>query len=200
MTALDDIDLVLGSTSRYRRELLTRLTGKFRVVSPDVDETPLSNEMPAALAVRLAKSKAASVAAQCPGAVVIGSDQVADLGGSALGKPGSVENAIRQLNACSGRDVVFHTALCVIDARSTHLNHFEAVDTTRVTFRKLGSPEIISYVEREMPLDCAGSFKSEGLGIALFESIETKDPTALIGLPIITLCKLLRDAGISVIA
>jgi septum formation protein len=200
MTALDDIDLVLGSTSRYRRELLTRLTGKFRVVSPNVDETPLSNEMPAALAVRLAKSKAASVAAQCPGAVVIGSDQVADLGGSALGKPGSVENAIRQLNACSGRDVVFHTALCVIDARSTHLNHFEAVDTTRVTFRKLGSPEIISYVEREMPLDCAGSFKSEGLGIALFESIETKDPTALIGLPIITLCKLLRDAGISVIA
>jgi septum formation protein len=200
MTTLDDIDLVLGSTSRYRRELLTRLTGKFRVVSPDVDETPLSNEMPAALAVRLAKSKAASVAARCPGAVVIGSDQVADLGGSVLGKPGSVDNAVRQLSACSGRDVAFHTALCVIDARSTRLTSFEAVDTTRVTFRKLDSSEITSYVERDMPLDCAGSFKSEGLGIALFESIETKDPSALIGLPMIALCKLLRDAGISVIA
>jgi septum formation protein len=200
MTTLDDIDLVLGSTSRYRRELLTRLTGKFRVVSPDVDETPLSNEMPVALAVRLAKLKAVFVAAQCPGAVVIGSDQVADLTGSVLGKPGSVDNAVRQLSACSGRDVVFHTALCVIDARSTHLNHFEAVDTTRVTFRKLDSQEITSYIERDMPLDCAGSFKSEGLGIALFENIETKDPTALIGLPTIALCKLLRKAGISVIA
>jgi septum formation protein len=200
MTTLDDIDLVLGSTSRYRRELLTRLTGKFRVVSPDVDETPLSNEMPAALAVRLAKSKAVFVATQCQGAVVIGSDQVADLGGSVLGKPGSVDNAVRQLSACSGRDVFFHTALCVIDARSTHLNHFEAVDTTRVTFRKLDSQEISNYIEREMPLDCAGSFKSEGLGIALFENIETKDPTALIGLPMIALCELIRNAGISVIA
>jgi septum formation protein len=200
MTTLNDIDLVLGSTSRYRRELLTRLTGKFRVVSPDVDETPLSNEMPAALAVRLAKSKATFVAEQCPGAVVIGSDQVADLGGSAMGKPGSVDNAFRQLSACSERDVVFHTALCVIDARSTHLNHFAAVDTTRVTFRKLDSQEITSYIEREIPLDCAGSFKCEGLGIALFESIETLDPTALIGLPLIALCKLLRAAGISVIA
>ncbi len=200
MTTLDDVDLVLGSTSRYRRELLTRLTGKFRVVSPDVDETPLSNEIPAALAVRLANSKAAFVAARCPGAVVIGSDQVADLSGSVLGKPGSVDNAFRQLSACSGRDVVFHTALCVIDARSTHLIQFEAIDTTRVTFRKLDAHEISRYIEREMPLDCAGSFKSEGLGIALFERIETNDPTALIGLPMIALCKLLRDAGISVIA
>lgn len=200
MTPLADIDLVLGSTSRYRRELLTRLTGRFRVVSPDVDETPLSDETPVAIAIRLAQSKAMFVAARCPGAVVIGSDQVADLGGTALGKPGSVDNAIRQLTACSARAVVFHTALCVVDARSSRLVQYEAVDTTRVAFRKLDSREIASYVEREMPLDCAGSFKSEGLGIALFERIETNDPTALIGLPMIALCKLLRNAGISVIA
>lgn len=197
MTALDEIDLVLGSTSRYRRELLTRLTPKFRVVAPDVDETPLPNETPAALAVRLAKLKARNVAAKNSGAVVIGSDQVADLDGSALGKPGSVDNAIRQLGACSGRAVDFHTALCVIDARSSQIRCSDAVDTTRVKFRKVDMQEIVRYVEREMPLDCAGSFKSEGAGIALFESIESKDPTALIGLPMIALCELLRRAGIA---
>jgi len=133
MTTLNDIDLVLGSTSPYRRELLARLTPHFRVVSPHVDETPLANETPAAIAVRLAKSKAVAVADKCAGAIVIGSDQVADLDGVALGKPGSVENAIRQLSACSGRDVILHTAICVIDARSSRMNAFEAIDTTRVT-------------------------------------------------------------------
>ena len=199
MTTLEDIDLVLGSTSRYRRELLMRLTSKFRVVAPKVDETPSPNETPAALAARLARSKANAVSTQCAGAVVIGSDQVADLGGIALGKPGSTENAVRQLSACSGKVVVFHTALCVVDARSSHPKHLESVDVTRVTFRTLDTSEITRYIEREMPLDCAGSFKSEGLGIALFEGIETHDPTALVGLPMIALCKLLRNAGIAVI-
>jgi septum formation protein len=197
MTTLDDIDLVLGSTSRYRRELLSRLTPHFRIVSPHVDETPLPNEAPVAIAVRLAKSKASAVAEKCPGAVVIGSDQVADLEGVALGKPGSVENAIRQLQACSGRDVIFHTALCVIDVRSPQVNMFETTDTTRVKFRELDDAEIARYIEREKPLDCAGSFKSEGVGITLFEKIESIDPTALIGLPMIALCNLLRRAGIT---
>ncbi|HEX3896299.1 MAG TPA: Maf family nucleotide pyrophosphatase [Rudaea sp.] len=191
------MDLVLGSTSRYRRELLSRLTPHFRIVSPHVDETPLPNEAPVAIAVRLAKSKASAVAEKCPGAVVIGSDQVADLEGVALGKPGSVENAIRQLQACSGRDVIFHTALCVIDVRSPQVNMFETTDTTRVKFRELDDAEIARYIEREKPLDCAGSFKSEGVGITLFEKIESIDPTALIGLPMIALCNLLRRAGIT---
>ena len=199
MTALNDIDLVLGSTSPYRRELLARLTPHFRTVSPHVDETPLPNETPTALAVRLAKSKAAAVAEKCPGAIVIGSDQVADLDGVALGKPGSIENATRQLQACSGRDVIFHTAICVIDARSSRMITFEAVDTTRVKFRALEDAEIARYVEREKPLDCAGSFKAEGIGIALFETIESIDPTALIGLPMIALCNLLRRAGIALL-
>ena len=199
MTALDEIDLVLGSTSPYRRELLARLTPHFRIVSPHVDETPLPNETPAAIAARLAKSKAAAVADKCAGAIVIGSDQVADLDGAALGKSGSVENAVRQLRACSGRDVVFHTAICLIDARSPRMTAFDAIDTTRVKFRKLDDGEIARYIERENPLDCAGSFKSEGVGIALFEKIESMDPTALIGLPMIALCDLFRRAGIALL-
>ena len=199
MTALSDIDLVLGSTSPYRRELLTRLTSHFRTVSPHVDETPSPNETPAALAMRLAKSKAAAVAEKCPGAVVIGADQVADLNGAALGKPGSVENATHQLRASSGHEVIFHTVICVIDARTPRMNAFDAMDATRVKFRKLGDGEIARYVEREKPLDCAGSFKCEGIGIALFEKIESTDPTALIGLPMIALCDLLRRIGIALL-
>jgi septum formation protein len=199
MSGLDGIDLVLGSTSRYRREQLSRLTANFRVVKPEVDETPRADELPRALAVRLATAKAAAVALKCPGAVVIGSDQVADLYGRPLGKPGTIDNAIRQLSACAGKTVVFHTALCVIDARTQTHAYFEAVDTTRVAFRGLGESEIRRYVERESPLDCAGAFKSEGLGIALFESIHSTDPTALIGLPMIALCTLLRRAGITII-
>ncbi len=199
MAALDAIDLVLGSSSRYRREQLSRLTAKFRVVKPDVDESPLAGETPRAIAVRLAKAKAEAVAAQCLGAIVIGSDQVADLDGAPLGKPGTVDNAVRQLVACSGKTVVFHSALCVIDARTATHKHFDALDTTRVTFRALDEAEIRRYIERENPIDCAGSFKSEGLGIALFESIESSDPTALVGLPMIALCALLRRAGITII-
>jgi septum formation protein len=199
MSGLDSIDLVLGSTSPYRREQLSRLTTNFRVVKPEIDETPRSDEVPRALAVRLATAKAEAVAAKCPGAIVIGSDQVADLDGQPLGKPGSVANAIRQLTACASKTVVFHSAICVIDARTQTHVYFHALDTTRVTFRDLDDAEIRRYVERESPLDCAGAFKSEGLGIALFESIESTDPTALIGLPMIALCALLRRAGMTIV-
>jgi septum formation protein len=196
---LDTIDLVLGSSSPNRREQLSRLTTNFRVSKPDIDETPRANEAPRALAVRLAKAKAKAVATTCSGAIVIGSDQVADLDGQPLGKPGTEDNAVRQLIACAGKTVVFHSALCIIDARTATHASFDAVDTTRVRFRELGGAEIRRYVERENPLDCAGAFKSEGLGIALFESIESSDPTALVGLPMIALCTLLRRAGITIV-
>jgi septum formation protein len=189
------IDLVLASTSRYRRELLSRLLPEFRVEAPDVDETPRENEAPALLAERLARAKALAVAARNPGALVIGSDQVAEIDGIALGKPGTAERARAQLAASSGRTVVFHTAVCLADARAQPVREHAAADVTRVVFRTLSADEITRYVERENPIDCAGSFKSEGLGIALFERIETTDPTALIGLPLIALADLLRRAG-----
>lgn len=197
MTALAEVDLVLASTSRYRRELLSRLTSHFRTLAPQIDESRLSAEPPTALAMRLALAKAADVAARTPGALVIGSDQVADLDGRVLGKPGDARNAWEQLAACSGRDVVFHTALCLIDGR-TDARTLTATDVTRVHFRRLDADEIASYLEREQPFDCAGSFKAEALGIALFERIESADPTGLIGLPLIALCRLLREAGVSV--
>jgi len=196
MTRLAEIDLVLASTSRYRRDLLARLTADFRCVAPDVDEKPLANESPAVLAGRLASAKAQAVTAKNPGTVVIGSDQAADLDGHPLGKPHSVENACAQLAACSGRMVAFHTAICAIDARASKPRIVSTQDTTRVHFRELDADTIARYVERERPLDCAGSFKCEGLGIDLFERIETNDPTALIGLPLIALCKLLRELDI----
>ena len=197
MTALGDVDLVLASTSRYRRELLARLTTRFRTLAPQVDETALASETPIALAARLAGLKAREVAARVPGAIVIGSDQVADLNGTILGKPGSIENARGQLAACSGREVVFHTAICMVDARAATLPTVFARDETRVRFRSLDAGEIERYITREQPLDCAGSFKAEALGIALFERIESSDPTGLIGLPLIALCKLLRDTGVA---
>jgi septum formation protein len=196
VTSLADVDLVLASTSRYRRELLARLTPHIRQLAPDVDETPQAKELPQALATRLAAAKAHAIATQCPGALVIGSDQVADLAGRILGKPGNVENARAQLEASSGREVVFHTAVCLIDLRGDPARVFTAIDTTRARFRNLDAAEIARYVERESPLDCAGSFKSEGLGIGLFERIDSQDPTALIGLPLIALCRLLREAGV----
>jgi septum formation protein len=196
MIALNDVDLVLASTSRYRRELLARIASRFRVVAPQVDEIPQAHETPSALAVRLAQAKARAVAAGCLGALVIGSDQVADLGGSILGKPGNAETAQAQLAACAGREVVFHTAICLIDTRSAPISAHAAVDMTRVHFRNLDAGEIARYIERESPMDCAGSFKAEGLGIALFERIESQDPTALIGLPLIALCRLLRETGV----
>lgn len=189
--------VVLASTSRYRRELLARLLPDFAVDAPDVDETPIAGESPRDIAVRLASAKAQAVAARHRDAIVIGSDQVAELDGRALGKPGSVEAARDQLAASSGKTVLFHTALCVVDARDGSAPVRSAIDSTQVVFRALDAPTIARYVNAEKPLDCAGSFKAEGLGIALFERIESSDPTALIGLPLIALARLLREAGLS---
>jgi len=183
--------LVLASTSRYRAELLARLRLAFDCAKPEVDETPLRGEAPRALAVRLARAKAMAVAAQHPGAWIIGSDQVAELDGRPLGKPGSRNAASAQLAAMSGREVAFHTAVCVAGAGMQR----EACNLTRVAFRRLRPEEIERYVDAELPLDCAGSFKCEGLGITLFEAIHSQDPTALVGLPLIATAGLLREAG-----
>jgi septum formation protein len=183
--------LVLASTSRYRRELLQRLALPFDVARPDVDETPVSGEAPDALARRLAEAKARAIAGLGADAWVIGSDQVADLDGVPLGKSGTRDAAMAQLQAMSGRAVAFHTAVCVVRGD----RRLMAADTTVVRFRALDRAEIERYVDAEQPFDCAGSFKSEGLGISLFEAIETRDPTALVGLPLIATSRLLRQAG-----
>ncbi len=194
--ALADIELVLASTSRYRAELLQRLTPRFRQVAPHIDESRLDAETPSALAERLALAKARALAPQAIGTLVIGSDQVAAAGDSVLGKPCTIERAIEQLAACSGREVTFFTAVALIDTRVAPYVEHVATDLTRVRFRSLEREEIARYVEREQPLDCAGSFKVEGLGISLFEAVENRDPTALIGLPLLALCALLRAAGV----
>jgi septum formation protein len=183
--------LILASTSRYRRELLQRLRVPFECVPPQVDETPRLGEAPAALAARLALAKAQAVAVLHPAAVVIGSDQVADLDGVPIGKPGSHERALQQLRLMSGREVVFHTALAVV--RGSHAETASA--PVRVRFRVLSSAEIERYLQIDQPYDCAGSAKCESLGVALLESIDSDDPTALIGLPLIRTCALLRRAG-----
>ncbi len=190
--------LVLGSTSRYRSELLQRLRIPFEVVAPEVDETPLAGEAPAALATRLALEKARAVARLHPGAIVIGSDQVADLDGMALGKPGNHEKATAQLRQMRGRAVVFQTAVAVVCLESG----FErsSLAAVRVQFRTLSDEDIESYLRAEQPYDCAGSAKSEGLGITLLASIDSDDPTALIGLPLIRTCTLLRAAGIALLS
>ena len=187
--------LVLGSTSRYRRELLARLGLPFDVAAPAVDETPLAGEAPRALALRLALAKARAVAALHPDAVVIGSDQVADLAGEPLGKPGSHERATAQLRRMRGQTVVFHTAVAV----ACRASGFEQVELApvRVRFRGLSDAEIERYLQAEQPYDCAGSAKSEGLGIALLDAIDSDDPTALIGLPLIRTCRMLRAAGLT---
>ncbi len=186
--------LILASTSPYRRELLSRLGQPFQVVAPGVDETPLPGETPSALAQRLALAKAMAVAREHPNAVVIGSDQVADLGGKALGKPGTHERATAQLQAMRGQTVIFHTALAVVCIATG----FSEVDLApvEVKFRDLSDAEIATYLHREQPYDCAGSAKSEGLGIALLTHIHNDDPTALIGLPLIRTCRMLRAAGV----
>lgn len=183
--------LILASTSRYRAELLARLGIPFSCAAPEVDESPLAGEAPATLAQRLAEAKACAVIAQHPGHWVIGSDQVAELDGRPLGKPGSGEAAVAQLEAMSGKSVRFHTAICVSNGE----DQLHALDLTTVQFRLLEKAEIERYVAAEQPLDCAGSFKCEGLGITLFEAIHNQDPTALIGLPLIQLAGLLRKAG-----
>ncbi len=190
--------LVLASTSRYRRELLERLRIPFGVESPEVDETPLAQEAPRELALRLALEKARAVAAHRPEAVVIGSDQVADLHCEPLGKPGDHARATLQLRRMRGNTLVFQTAVAVVCMATG----FEQVDlaSVRVRFRELTDEEIENYLQAEQPYDCAGSAKSEGLGIALLESIESDDPTALIGLPLIRTVSMIRAAGVRVLA
>ena len=190
--------LILGSTSRYRRELLGRLRLPFNVVSPQVDETALPGEPPAALALRLALAKAHAVAQQHPSAVVIGSDQVADLAGEAIGKPGTHERAVAQLRRMRGRSVVFQTAVAVVCTTTGYSG--SALVPVTVRFRQLADAEIEHYLRLEQPYDCAGSAKAETLGIALLDAIESDDPTALIGLPLIKTCALLREAGIDPLA
>ena len=189
--------LILGSTSRYRKELLTRLRIPFETASPDVDETPHSNESPKDLALRLALAKARAVALKYPEAVVIGSDQVADLEGTPLGKPGNHANAILQLQRMRGKTVIFQTALSVVCIATG----FERTDLAevKVKFRDLSDAEIETYLRAEEPYDCAGSAKSEGLGIALLDALDNDDPTALIGLPLIRTCQMLREAGVKLL-
>jgi len=190
--------LILASTSRYRRELLERLRLPFDVVNPAVEETPLPGEAPPALAVRLALAKAQAVAGHAADAVVIGSDQVADLDGRALGKPGTHERAVQQLRAMRGRTVRFHTALAVVRARDGFCQ--QALVSVNVRFRDLADREIEAYLQAERPYDCAGSAKCETLGIALVDAIESDDPTALVGLPLIRTAAMLRAAGLDPLA
>lgn len=186
--------LILGSTSPYRRELLQRLRLPFEVVRPEVDETPHAGELPVALAQRLAMEKALAVARQHPQAVVIGSDQVADLDGEPLGKPGTHERAVAQLQRMRGHTVVFQTAVAVVCIESGFAE--QALAQVKVQFRQLSDAAIETYLRAEQPYDCAGSAKSEGLGIALLERIDNQDPSALVGLPLIHTCRLLRAAGL----
>ncbi|GAA5168324.1 Maf family protein [Viridibacterium curvum] len=192
--------LVLASTSAYRRQLLERLGLAFETDRPDVDESPLPGEAPTVTAERLSIAKARAVAVRHPDALIIGSDQVAyrqtESGGERFGKPGTIERAIAQLQAMRGQSVFFHTGLCLLDSR----DNSQQVDgvSTEVRFRQLNDTEIRRYVEKELPLDCAGSAKSEGLGISLLEYMRGDDPNALVGLPLIALCRMLRNAGVTV--
>ncbi|MCB1865988.1 MAG: septum formation inhibitor Maf [Chromatiales bacterium] len=190
--------LVLASTSPYRRALLERLGLTFEVASPDIDEQRLPGEAPVALVARLAQAKARACAPAFPDALIIGSDQVAALGDAVLGKPGDRTRAIAQLEAASGRTVEFHTGLCLLNARTGRARI--VVEPFSVHFRSLTRARIENYVDREQPFNCAGSFKSEGLGIALFESLQGDDPNALIGLPLIRLIDLLAAEGVHVLA
>jgi septum formation protein len=187
--------LILASSSAYRRELLARLGLPFEAIAPDIDETPRPGETPDATALRLAREKAAAIAARHPDALVIGSDQVATLDGEQIGKPGDHARALAQLRQMRGREVVFHTALCLWDGRNgTH--ELENVRTL-VTFRDLPDAELDAYLRIEQPYDCAGSAKNEALGIAILERIDSADPTALTGLPLIALTTMLRRAGVA---
>lgn len=192
--------LILASSSPYRRELLGRLRVPFDVIVPDIDETPLAGETPEATAVRLSIAKARAAAgrvADQAGVLVIGSDQVATFDGQQIGKPGTHENAVAQLQAMRGRSVEFHSALCLFDSRTGDVQSADIV--TRVRFRRYSEAQIETYLRAETPYDCAGSAKSEGLGIALLEAIESDDPTALIGLPLIALAGMLENAGFPVL-
>jgi septum formation protein len=187
--------LILASSSAYRKELLARLQLPFDVAVPDIDESPLAGETPSATALRLARQKAAAVAERHPGCLVIGSDQVATLDDEQIGKPGNHAAALAQLQKMRGREVVFHTALCLWDGRD---NSAQVQDIqTIVRFRDLADAELDAYLRIEQPYDCAGSAKNEALGIAILERIDSSDPTALTGLPLIALTGMLRQAGVS---
>ncbi len=196
-TLSDGRRLILASTSPFRRELLARLDLPFAVRDPDVDEAHSPGEPAAALAVRLAESKARAVARREPAALVIGSDQAAELDGEVIGKPGDHSRATAQLRRAAGRTVAFYTGLCLLDSASGRCQI--AVEPFRVVFRTLTAEMIEGYLRREQPYHCAGSFKSEGLGIALFERLEGDDPTSLIGLPLIRLARMLEAAGVTVL-
>ncbi len=190
--------LILGSSSIYRKELLSRLHLPFDVMVPDIDETPTANEAPDATALRLAQEKATVIGLRSPNSLVIGSDQVATLDGEQIGKPGTHANALKQLQKMRGRKVVFHTALCLFDSRvdlTSPQIQLENIQTF-VTFRDLPDADLDAYLRIEQPYDCAGSAKNEGLGIAIIERIESSDPTALTGLPLIALTTMLRRAGL----
>jgi len=194
-TPASSTPLILASSSAYRRELLGRLQLPFTVDVPDIDETPMAGETPAATALRLARAKAAAVAARHPGSLVIGSDQVATLDDVQIGKPGTHAAALAQLQTMRGREVVFHTALCLVDGRDGSAQ-VEDIRTI-VKFRDLLDAELDAYLRIEQPYDCAGSAKNEGLGIAILERIDSTDPTALTGLPLIALTGMLRRAGVT---
>jgi len=189
--------IVLASSSSYRQHLLEKLGLKFESVSPEISETAKVDETPNCLALRLAKEKAAAVGSRFPDSLIIGSDQVAVLNGKQLVKPMSRDNAVRQLRAASGQCVEFYTAVCVLNTATGEMK--ADIDRCLVHFRKLSDKEIERYVDRERPFDCAGGFKSEGLGIVLFERFEGEDPNALIGLPLIRLARLLESFGVAVI-
>lgn len=189
--------VILASTSRYRRDLMNRLRLPFEVHSPEVDETPLPGESPSTLAQRLALAKAQAVARRFPDAVVIGSDQVADLNGEPLGKPGTHERAVEQLRRMRGQTLIFQTAVAVV-CQATGFQQ-QDIAPVRVVFRELDDAAIEAYLRAEQPYDCAGSAKSEGLGIAILEAIDSDDPTALVGLPLIRTCRMLRSAGVDLL-
>ncbi len=190
--------LILASTSKYRGALLRRICSEFEQQAPVCDETPANNEIPSALALRLAKAKAASISSQNPDALVIGSDQVASLAGSILNKPGDHETAVKQLSECSGHNVDFYTSVCIRrESDNTEILH---TDHTRVCFKTLAPELIENYLRAEQPYDCAGSFKSEGLGVVLFDHIDSNDPTGLIGLPLIWVAGALLESGIELLS
>lgn len=187
-------DLLLASSSPWRRDLLARLGLPFACASPDIDESPLPGESAENLCLRLAEAKARALAADYPHHLIIGSDQVLLLDGEAVSKPGNHATAVRQLQLCSGRRIRFSTAICLLNSRSGHIQ--QAVEPFDVVFRELDNASIERYLLAEQPYDCAGSFKSEGLGISLFESLQGEDPNSLIGLPLIRLCTMLRNEGL----
>ncbi len=187
--------LILASGSRWRQQLLMRLGLPFQSHSPDIDETPLPHETVVEMVERLSCAKAQALRAHYPDALIIGSDQAACLDGKPIGKPGNHERAREQLAAQSGRCVDFHTGLCLLDTASGQSRY--ALETTRVHFRPLDASDIEAYLQAEQPYDCAGSFRSEALGIALIQKLESRDPSALVGLPLMALCELLADAGLN---